>query len=192
MSEIRENEGREMAEAKRDEIAELRKANQELERVIGEQTEKAEDYLRRLQYLQAEFDNYRKRVEREKDETSRVIADRLLVSLLEVYDELQIAIDVAKKADDEEVVVSGLEMVLKKLEAIFMKEGLKPIEAQGRKFDPNYHEMVGRVESKDAEGRIVEEVRKGFTLRGKVIRSSLVKVGAAPNGAKDETLSSDE
>ena len=181
-----------MAEAKRDEIAELRKANQELERVIGEQTEKAEDYLRRLQYLQAEFDNYRKRVEREKDETSRVIADRLLVSLLEVYDELQIAIDVAKKADDEEVVVSGLEMVLKKLEAIFMKEGLKPIEAQGRKFDPNYHEMVGRVESKDAEGRIVEEVRKGFTLRGKVIRSSLVKVGAAPNGAKDETLSSDE
>jgi molecular chaperone GrpE len=148
---------------------------------------KAEDYLRRLQYLQAEFDNYRKRVERERDEMNRSAADRLLADLLNVFDELRIAIKAAKETEDQKLIVAGLEMVLKKLNSLFEKEGLKPIEAVGKEFDPNLHEAVQRVEAADEdEGRIVEEVRKGFTLRGKVIRSSLVKVGVAPKETKGE------
>jgi len=155
-----------------------------LENELKQEHERAEDYLQRLQYLQAEFDNYRKRIERERDETNRVAADKLLVNMLEVFDELRIAINAAKKADDRDVVVSGLEMVLKKLEALFASEGLKPIEAVGKRFDPNLHEAIERVNSADADGLITEEIRKGFTLRGKVIRSSLVKVGAAPREVK--------
>jgi molecular chaperone GrpE len=154
-----------------------------LEDELKQEHERAEDNLLRLQYLQAEFDNYRKRVERERDEMNRVAADRLLVRMLEVFDELCIAIDVTKKADDKEVIVSGLEMVLKKLEVVFASEGLKPIEAVGKRFDPSLHEVLERVDSADADGLVTEEVRKGFTLRGKVIRSSLVKVGAASREA---------
>ena len=151
---------------------------------------KANDYLQSLQYLQAEFDNYRKRVERDRDETNRVVADRLLVSLLDVYDELQIAIDVAKKSDDKETVVSGLGMVLRKLEALFASQGMKPIEAVGKKFDPNIHEAIEAAPPTD-DGLISEEVRRGFMLRGKVIRSSLVKVGAANPESSDGDSRSD-
>jgi molecular chaperone GrpE len=157
----------------------------ELEKEFELERARADDYLRRLQYLQAEFDNYRKRVEREKAEASRAAADRLLVNLLEVFDEMSIAIEVAKKSDDKETIVSGLEMVLRKLEALFASEGMKPIEAVGKEFDPNLHEVVEWVDSDESEGRVTGEVRKGFMLRGKVIRSSLVKVGAARKATKD-------
>jgi molecular chaperone GrpE len=181
------DDGEEAAPLATDEIAELRNEKIELEDELEQEHAKAEDYLRRLQYLQAEFDNYRKRVERERDEMNRSGADRLLMDLLSVADELRIAVEVAKKTEDQEVIVAGLEMVLKKLNSLFEKEGLKPIEALGREFDPNLHEAVQRVDAVDKDqGRIVEEVRKGFTLRGKVIRSSLVKVGVAPKGAKEE------
>jgi len=118
---------------------------------------------------------------------NRAAADKLLVNLLSIFDELQIAIEVAKKAEDREVVVAGLEMVLKKLTSLFASEGLVPIEAVGKEFDPNLHEAIEPVEpgNKD-EGRIVEEVRKGFMLRGKVIRSSLVKVGVAQKEVEEE------
>ena len=180
------SDGEKAAPLETDEVAELRNEKIELEDELEQEHGKAEDYLRRLQYLQAEFDNYRKRVERERDEMNRSAADRLLVNLLSVFDELRIAIEVAKKTEDREVIVAGLEMVLKKLNSLFEREGLKPIEAVGKEFDPNLHEAIEQVESvNEDEGRIVEEVRRGFTLRGKVIRSSLVKVGVAPK-AKEE------
>jgi molecular chaperone GrpE len=183
-----ETEG-EATAAPKDEVVELQNAKTELESELELERTKTEDYLRRLQYLQAEFDNYRKRVERERDEMNRVEADRLLLNLLGVFDELCIAIDVARKTNDKEVIVSGLGMVLKKLETLFASEGLEPIGAVGKRFNPNLHEVVGRVDSNATEGRIVEEVRRGFTLRGKVIRSSLVKVGAALNESEDEQSS---
>jgi molecular chaperone GrpE len=170
----------------KEEDLELQNSKAQLEKELEQERAKSEDYLRRLQYLQAEFDNYRKRVERERAEANRAAADKLLVNLLGVFDELGIAIQVAKKTGESDAVISGLEMVLKKLEAVFASEGLKPIEAVGKQFDPNLHEATEHVESDDADGRIVEEVRKGFTLRGKVIRSSLVKVGATPKKVEDE------
>jgi molecular chaperone GrpE len=170
-----------------DEQAGVQNERIELEDELEQEHVKAEDYLRRLQYLQAEFDNYRKRVERERDEVNRLAADRLLVDLLSIFDELRIAIEVAKNTEDREVIVTGLQMVLKKLNSLFEKEGLKPIESIGKEFDPNLHEVIQRVEAGGGEeGRIVEEIRRGFTLRGKVIRSSLVKVGVAPKETKEE------
>ena len=159
----------------------------ELEAELKVERERAEDYLRRLQYLQAEFDNYRKRIEREREESSRAAADRLLVSLLSVYDELKLAIEVAETADDNKVIVAGLKMVSKKLEGLFASEGVRPIEAVGKEFDPNLHEIVEREDLGGAKGLIVEEIRKGFTLRGKVIRSSLVRVGVAPTEKSGES-----
>jgi molecular chaperone GrpE len=155
--------------------------DERLEEELKEANSRADSYLQRLQYLQAEFDNYRKRIEREREESNRIGADKLLVSVLNVLDELELAIDVAKKSDDRVVIVAGLEMVLKKLNSVLQKDGLEPVAAEGKDFDPHLHEAVGTVESDDEHaGKVVEEVRKGFTLRGKVIRSSLVKVGVAP------------
>jgi molecular chaperone GrpE len=184
MSETKKGDDRETIPSEETADGEPRNVNVELEKELKQEHERAEDYLRRLQYLQAEFDNYRKRMEKEREEMSRAAADRLLVKLLEVFDELSIAVDVAKKADDKEVIVPGLEMVLKKLKALMANEGLKPIEAVGKEFDPNLHETVEPLDTADVGGRITEEIRKGFTLRGKVIRSSLVKVGAASKEAK--------
>ncbi len=163
----------------------LQEVEEGLKRQLEMEHARAGDYLRRLQYLQAEFDNYRKRVERERSEASRAVADGLLVNLLGIYDELCIAVKVARETEDKETIVSGLEMEVKKLEALFASEGMKPIEAVGKAFDPNLHEIVEHVDPKGTANHIVEEVRKGFTLRGKVIRSSLVKVGAAREDAKD-------
>ena len=169
------------------ETTDLQEATEELEEELKLEHMKADDYLRRLQYLQAEFDNYRRRVEREREEMNRAAVDKLLADMISVVDELEMAIQVAKKSDEREIVVAGLEMVLKKLNSMLQRGGLTPVEAVGKEFDPNLHEAIQSVESDDEQiGRVVEEVRKGFTLRGKVIRSSLVKVGVASKEVKIE------
>lgn len=165
----------------------LPKTAEDLEKALRQEHERAEDYLRRLAYLQAEFENYRKRVEKERQEMNQVAADKLVVSMLDVMDELEMAIDVAKRSSDKEAIVKGLEMVLKKLSSLLENEGLRPIESVGRRFDPALHEAIQRVPvGEDMKGKVVEEVRKGYTLRGKVIRSGLVKVGVLAEGNRDK------
>jgi len=148
--------------------------------------EKAEEYLVRLQYLQAEFDNYRKRVDRERFEMVQAGVDKLLRDMLDVIDELELAVTVAKNTDDKEVVVNGVQMVLKKLHILLDKEGLTSIDAIGEDYNPVFHEVIQQVPVDDTlDGKIVEEVRKGYILRGKVIRASMVKVGVSAKKLKN-------
>jgi molecular chaperone GrpE len=178
---------REALPLKEEKEAQLPKTTQDLEEALRQEHERAEDYLRRLAYLQAEFENYRKRVEKERHEMNQVAADKLVVSMLDVVDELEMAVAVAKKSNDKEAIVKGLEMVLRKFSGLLENEGLRPIESVGRDFDPTVHEVIQRVPvSEDMKGKVVEEVRKGYTLRGKVIRSGLVKVGVLTEGDRDK------
>jgi molecular chaperone GrpE len=164
---------------------ELPKSTEALEEALRKEHERAEEYLLKLKYLQAEFENYRKRVDREKTEASSTIADKMVIQLLNVLDEMELALIVAKKTDDRQALISGIEMMKKKLSALLEEYGVRPIEALGKVFDPSLHEAVQQVESsEDEEGKVVEEVRRGYTLRGKVIRASMVKVGALTK--KDE------
>jgi molecular chaperone GrpE len=100
---------------------------------------------------------------------------------------LELALRAAKNAENTNVVVGGVEIVLKKFRDILAAEGLSVIESVGKKFDPTMHEAVERVPCEDREeGTILEEIRKGFTMKGRLIRPSIVKI-AVPQIAESDS-----
>lgn len=161
-------------EAKKDETLDPRIAA--LESSLNVEKARAEDYLRRLQYLQADFENYRKRVEKEVGDSQRFGNERLLSELLLVNDELTLALQKAGETGQDPVIVEGVGMVQKRLEGLLSKEGVKKIASVGSKFNPDLHEAALGVESDQEEGTVVEEIRAGYLLNGKVLRPSIVKV----------------
>ena len=163
--------------------ARLKEAREELEK---EKT-KSEDYLRRLQYLQADFENYRKRVEREMSDNRQFGNQRLLSDLIIVNDELELALREAEESKESPTIVEGVGMVHKRLQSILSKEGVEKIRSLGSRFNPDFHDAALRVESDKEDGTIVEEVRQGYTLKGKVLRPSIVKVAEKSAGRESKS-----
>jgi molecular chaperone GrpE len=168
---------------KEDTETQLNEAKEELEK----EKAKSEDYLRRLQYLQADFENYRKRVEKEMSDNRQFGNQRLLSEFIVVNDELELALRKAEESKENPAIVEGVGMVYKRLQGILSKEGVEKIQSLGSKFNPDLHDAALRVESDEEEGTIVEEIRQGYTLKGKVLRPSIVKV--AENPAERESKS---
>ena len=131
-----------------------------------EEEESEENYLEQLQRLQAEFENFRKRTEKEKYEILKNANEDLIVKLLGVLDNFELAL---KHVDDK-----GINMIYSELYSILEKEGLKIIKT-GKNFDPEIHEAIIHEEGEEDE-KIVEELQKGYTLNDKVIRPSKVKI----------------
>jgi len=154
---------------------------------LEKEKSKSEDYLRRLQYLQADFENYRKRVEKEMSDIRQFGNQRLLSELIVVNDELELALREAEESGEDPTIVEGVGMVHKRLQSILSKEGVEKIHSIGSKFNPDLHDAALRVVSDKEEGTIVEEIRQGYTLWGKVLRPSIVKV--AENSAERESKS---
>jgi molecular chaperone GrpE len=148
---------------------------------------KSDDYLRRLQYLQADFENYRKRVEKEMSDNRQFGNQRLLSDLIVVNDELELALREAEESGENPTIVEGVGMVRKRLQSLLSKEGVEKIQSLGSKFNPDLHDAALRIVSNEEEGTIVEEIRQGYTLKGKVLRPSIVKV--AENPAERESKS---
>jgi len=164
---------------------EVGKTVEQFEQELSKERKRAEEYFKQLQYLQADFDNYRKRVEKEMAEVKQTSNESLVKSLLGVLDELGLCTDIAKKTNDVEGMLKGVEMVLKNLYSILESQGLSHIEAVGSRFDPIRHEAAERVlDANHTEGTVVGEIRKGFTFKGRVIRPSLVKVAVNPITSK--------
>lgn len=139
-------------------------------------------YLR----LYAEFDNYKKRVNREKEELVRYSNESLLYELLPAIDNLELALKHAS-CDPKTGVVQGVEITLKELQRTLEKFGLKKIEAAGKKFDPAVHHAMSQVEREDLEEKMVaEELRAGYLYRDKVLRPSLVAVSKRPKKAEED------
>ena len=144
---------------------------------LDHEREKSEDLLRRLQYLQADFENYRKRVEKEMGDVKRLSNERLLSDLLTVKDELDLAFAKIRETKQNPVLLEGVGMIQKRVQNILSKEGVERIPGAGSKFNPEYHEAALRVVSDDEEeGTVLEEVRAGYMLKGRVLRPSIVKV----------------
>ena len=144
---------------------------------LDHEREKSEDLLRRLQYLQADFENYRKRVEKEMGDVKRLSNERLLLDLLTVKDELDLAFAKIRETKQNPVLLEGVGMIQKRVQNILSKEGVERIPGAGSKFNPEYHEAALRVVSDDEEeGTVLEEVRAGYMLKGRVLRPSIVKV----------------
>jgi len=150
----------------------------ELAEIEALKRERDENYERLLRKT-AEFDNYRKRVERERrEQTDRAVVD-LLQELLLVVDDFDRALTV----DADESAASyrkGVELIHAKLHDLLSKQGVKPIEALGADFDPNLHQAVVHEPSPDHRpNEVIGELRKGYTLNDRLLRASLVKVAKA-------------
>lgn len=159
-------------ESVQDRLLEAVREKQESER-------KADEYLDRLKRLQAEMENFQKITRRQVQEVTSRASERLLAKLLPSLDALQQAVMVATSDNalrpDETAV--GLKMLQKQLIEVLRSEGLEEIEAVGKPLDPELHEVVSYVETDEKpENIVVEEVQRGYTLNGKVIRPSLVVV----------------
>jgi molecular chaperone GrpE len=141
----------------------------------------SQEYLDKLKYLQADFENYKKRVNREIGDAITFGNQKLITELLTVLDELEYAINAGKNSNNKDALLHGVEITLKKLYGLLEKEGLSKIETVGKEFNPFTHEVVQRVSGDGDEELIVEEVRAGFTLKGKVLRPSLVKIAYQPS-----------
>ena len=141
---------------------------------LDEKTKLADEYLSRLTYLQADFENYKKMVARERELYEMCATEALIKNLLPIIDTLECAIASASNNTSFE---EGIALIYKDLIAVLAKEGLKPIKAVGEKFDPYKHEVVMAViDDTLPEDTILEEFEKGYMLGSKVIRTSKVKV----------------
>jgi len=153
----------------------------EKERLDAELQEANDKYLR----LYAEFENYKKRVGKDREELLKYGNESLLHELLPVVDHLEMAL---KHASDDvsSGLIQGVEITLKELKKTLQKFGLKEIETEGKLFDPIVHHAMAQVERNDVEeNTVVEEYRKGYMLNDKVLRAPLVAVSKKP-GNKDE------
>jgi len=148
----------------------------ELEEALKHERAKSEDVLRRLQYLQADFENYRKRVDKEMGDVRKFGNERLLTDLLTVKDEFELAFAKAQESKQNPAIVDGVGMILKRIQSLLSKEGVERIPGVGSKFNPDYQEAAMRIASDEEEGTVVEEVRPGYRLKGRVLRASIVKV----------------
>ena len=139
---------------------------------------KAEEYYNHMQRLKAEFDNYRKRTQKEKEEIAKYGSERIIVSLLPVLDNLERAIGSAQTNKDFQSFSQGVEMIRRQFMKVLEDEGLSPIETVGTEFNPNVHEALLKEASDKEENIILAELQKGYYLKDKVIRPSQVKVSS--------------
>jgi len=150
-----------------------------------QEQEKAQEYLRQLKYLQADFENYRKRTEREATELAERCNERLVAALLCVVDDLERAIEAGKETDEASALLEGVKMVHQNLTRMLEKEGLERIDAVGKVFDPNVHEIVVKIPRNDCiEGLVLEEARKGFVYKGRILRPCMVNISCLEDKEK--------
>ncbi len=145
----------------------------ELQQVKKELEEYKDKYLR----LYAEFENYKKRVQKDRTELIKYGSEPLMIELLTVLDNLEMALSHANEQSSVESLIQGVELTLKEFRKILNKFGVKEIESVGKPFNPEFHHAMAQVERADVEDKtVVEEYRKGYTYNDKVIRPSLVAV----------------
>ena len=170
-------------EDRKDRIDELQKQLQATIKERNENEKKAAEYLDRLKRLQADMENIQKIARRQVETVTSQASERLLLKLLPSIDALRQAVKIAGSANSlqQDEIVVGLKMLQKQLAEVLESEGLEEIEAEGKPLDPELHEVVSYVETDESpENTVLEEVRKGYTLNGKVIRTSLVVVSKKP------------
>ncbi len=154
---------------------------------LKEDADKAAEFADKILRLQADFENNRKRTEREKQDFVKFANEGIILELLNVLDDLERSISLAEThKEDLTAFLKGVEMILAHLYEMLKEYGVKPIEAEGEIFDPHAHEALMQVENKDLpEHTIVEELQKGYKLNDRVIRTAKVKVSKKEEGGKN-------
>jgi len=161
---------KEASDKSREEVDEL-KSQLEQEKV------KVDTTLSKMKYLQADFENYQKRMNREVEQLLRIGSERIILRLLDIFDNLERATQAHNNEFSTTDVLDGILMIRDDVKELLESEGIKEIETLGKKFDPAFHEAVSFREMSDLdEGSIISEARKGYLLHEKVVRTSMVEV----------------
>ena len=148
----------------------------ELQETKGELAEQKDKFVR----LQAETDNFRKRLSREKDEFSQYANERLFKALIPIFDNFERALE--DTSNDTKSLKEGLDMILKQFSSFLEKERVEPIKAIGEKFDPAIHEALTSEESEEhAENIIISQFVKGYTINNRVLRPAQVVISKKPS-----------
>ncbi|MDP2727582.1 MAG: nucleotide exchange factor GrpE [Dehalococcoidia bacterium] len=157
-----------------------------LKKQLEQEKEKAESYLANWQRAQADFINYKRRIEQEKGDLTRFSNAMLILNLLPVLDDMERALATVPTAFAGLTWLDGLRLIYRKLLAILESQGLQPIEAEGKDFDPNLHEAVMHTEGED--GKVLQELQRGYKLHDRVVRPAMVTVGkkSVESGDKQE------
>jgi molecular chaperone GrpE len=146
-----------------------------LKQTLEEEKGKANNYLANWQRAEADFSNYRKRLEQEKNETTSYANWALILNFLPVLDDLDRAIDAAPPELENITWFEGIKLIQKKLWTVLKSNGISEVQALGKQFDPSLHEAVAHLEGE--EGMVVSEIQKGYKLKDRLLRPSLVGVG---------------
>jgi len=155
-----------------------------LKQALAEEKEKAEGYLANWQRAQADFINYKRRSEQEKEEISKFANATLMLNLLPILDDLERAFTSIPPHLARLTWVDGIRLIERKLQASLEVQGLTPIKALGEPFDPKLHEAA--MHAKGKEGIVIEELQKGYKLQDRVIRPAMVVVGNGEEEEKEE------
>jgi molecular chaperone GrpE len=146
---------------------------------LSELNKELETFKQRYYYLAAEFENYKKRVEREKESLVKFGNEKILMDLLGVIDNFDRTLLALKKEEEEKIknIALGIDMIHKQVMTNLKKYGLEAVASLGKEFDPNLHEAVGKVlKEEHDEDSILEEYQKGYTLHGRLMRPAKVMV----------------
>jgi len=155
-------------------LKENEKSIEDLKKQIEEKDQKIDDYYSSMQRLQADFENYKKRTEKNMGEHIKYANEGLILKIIDIYEDLERAL---KSAEEGQNLKSGVELIYKNLKGMLKKEGLEEIPAEGEKFDPFKHEALMTEKHEKYESDIVTEtLAKGYTLNGRVIKCAMVKV----------------
>ncbi len=150
-----------------------------LKKRLAEASKKAEEYYHRLARLQADYDNFRRRTRQETESLYKYASEQLVCALLPVLDNFERAM--AAEGDALESFKSGVEMIYRQLQDVLAAEGVAVISSVGEQFDPARHEAVLQAETGEhAENTVIEEFRRGYCLKDKVVRPAMVKVAKSP------------
>jgi molecular chaperone GrpE len=172
-----QQEGKPVEEEEED-LETLRAELQSVKNELRKAKDFSESTLNKMRYLMADFDNYRKQMEKQLASKAESIKAELLLKFLNIRDDYLRALSVARQSKSEQVVViEGLEGILKNIDSLLASEGVREIEAVGTPFDPNVHDAMAYSARDDlAENTVTAEIRKGYMLNGRVLRPSLVEI----------------
>ena len=129
---------------------------------------------------QADFENYKKRAAREKEEAIRYANSSLLERLVTIIDNFELGLEAAKGEGERSPIFSGMTLVLKQLNDFLRENGLQSIEAEGKKFDPNLHEAIAHEPSDFPEETVIRQTRRGYRLKDRLLRPARVVVSSGP------------
>lgn len=178
-------------EKEKEQVEALRAELESVKHELRKAKESSESSLNKMKYLMADFDNYRKQMEKQLASKAESIKAELLLKFLNIRDDYLRALSVARQSKSEQgvvVVIEGLEGILKNIDSLLASEGVREIEAVGTPFDPNVHDAIAYSARDDlTENTVTAEIRKGYMLNGRVLRPSLVEISKIVKNSVNDT-----